>query len=190
MIKYYTSRELSQKLGINLAKWKRWSREFLPPDPLGGMQSGYARQYSTDEAFKVHLGGHLVANLHLTVPGARKILTDLNSWLIDNEFFGLTANSRDLKTGLQAIIRQFIIFIRPENNLGFSYVVRGLISTEPVEYKGHRIMEERFVETPFPSQKPIAALFEEENIKVLNITTLFNNFIRKLDLASSLNQES
>ena len=80
MIKYYTNRELSEKLGSKLAKWKRWSREFLPPDPLGGMQSGYARQYMPDEAFTVYLGGHLVAALRFTIPGARQILQDLQTW--------------------------------------------------------------------------------------------------------------
>ena len=60
MVKLYTNRELSEKLGINLAKWKRWSREFLPPDPLGGMQSGFARQYYFSDVFTVRLGGHLV----------------------------------------------------------------------------------------------------------------------------------
>ena len=51
MIKFYTNRELSEKLSIGLSKWKRWSREFLPPDPLGGLQSGYARQYTQDPEF-------------------------------------------------------------------------------------------------------------------------------------------
>ena len=68
MIKFFTNRELSDKLGIKLAKWKRWSREFLPPDPLGGMQSGYARQYNPDQAFTVFLGGHLVADLKFSIP--------------------------------------------------------------------------------------------------------------------------
>ncbi|MBW2491912.1 MAG: hypothetical protein JRE65_12275, partial [Deltaproteobacteria bacterium] len=53
MIKFFTNRELSDSLDIKLTKWKRWSREFLPPDPLGGMQSGYARQYHPDQAFTV-----------------------------------------------------------------------------------------------------------------------------------------
>ena len=46
MIRFYLNRELSDRLGIRLSRWKRWSREFLPPDPLGGLQSGFARQYS------------------------------------------------------------------------------------------------------------------------------------------------
>ena len=63
MVTFYQNRELSQKLGVKLAKWKRWSREFLPPDPLGGLQSGYARQYNLNDAFSVYLGGYLVSEL-------------------------------------------------------------------------------------------------------------------------------
>ena len=87
MIKLYTNRELSEKLGINLAKWKRWSREFLPPDPLGGMQSGYARQYYFNDAFHVMLGGHLVGDLHSSVYEARRILEDLKDWLREKGFY-------------------------------------------------------------------------------------------------------
>jgi len=185
MIKYHTSRELSRKLDINLAKWKRWSREFLPPDPLGGMQSGYARQYSLDEAFTVHLGGHMVANLNFSVPGARRILEDLHEWLIDNGFYSGAANSSKTKNGIKEFIRQYIIFIVQKKNLDFTYNVRGVISTEPEEYRGYEIKEERFVETSLDSQPPTAAPFEPDNIKVLNITTLLGNFMRKLDLETT-----
>ena len=82
MIKFYTNQELSRKLNISLARWKRWSREFLPPDPLGGLQSGYARQYNPDEAFAVLLGGYLVGDLKFTIPEARQILHDLHNWLL------------------------------------------------------------------------------------------------------------
>jgi len=87
MIRFYNSRQLSQKLGVNLAKWKRWSREFLPPDPLGGLQSGYARQYNPNEAFTVYLAGHLVAELKFTVPEARQIINDLSRWLVEHKFY-------------------------------------------------------------------------------------------------------
>ena len=87
MIKFYTNKELSQIFDINLAKWKRWSREFLPPDPLGGLQSGYPRQYNLDEAFTVYLGGYLVRELKFTIPESRQILYDLHQWLIDHGLY-------------------------------------------------------------------------------------------------------
>lgn len=81
MLRYHSSRELSHLFQIPLNRWKRWSREFLPPDPLGGRQSGYARQFSTREAFIVYLGGFLVAGLGFSIPQARQIIKDLNGWL-------------------------------------------------------------------------------------------------------------
>jgi hypothetical protein len=84
---YFKSRYLAEKLEINLAKWKRWSREFLDPDPLGGYQSGYARQFSFKEAFRVFFGGHLVGALNFTIPQARDIILDLNPWLKKNQLY-------------------------------------------------------------------------------------------------------
>jgi hypothetical protein len=78
MIRYFTNRQLSESFGVNLAKWKRWSREFLPPDPLGGLQSGYARQYSPDDAFQLFLAGYLVSAAGFTIPDTRQVLQDLH----------------------------------------------------------------------------------------------------------------
>lgn len=86
MLRYYASRELSRRLQIPLNRWKRWAREFLPPDPLGGLQSGYARQFSVREAFIVYLGGYLVAGLGFSIPQARQIIKDLNGWMKRNLF--------------------------------------------------------------------------------------------------------
>ena len=109
MIKYYSNRELAQKLDINLAKWKRWSREFLPPDPLGGMQSGYARQYSPDDAFTVMLGGHLVSELKFTIPEAKKILADLSQWLQDKGFAYDIKGNAVAGNGIDALIKSYLI---------------------------------------------------------------------------------
>lgn len=80
MIPVYDSRTLSKLLNVPLAKWKRWAREFLPPDPLAGMQSGYARQYYTDAAFEIYLGGYLVSKMGVAIPTARLILQMLTPW--------------------------------------------------------------------------------------------------------------
>jgi hypothetical protein len=93
MIKYYNNRELSRSLNINLARWKRWTREFLPPDPLGGLQSGYARQLSMREAFWVALGGHLVGFLKFSIHQAKTILADLEPWLEQSGYFQWNAKS-------------------------------------------------------------------------------------------------
>jgi hypothetical protein len=86
MIRYFTARQLANRLEINLAKWKRWARHFLPPDPLGGLQSGYTRQYHPDEVFRVRLGGILVGQLKFTLPQAAMVLDDLAEWMEANGF--------------------------------------------------------------------------------------------------------
>ena len=97
MIHYFTNREISIKLDINLARWKRWSRSFLPPDPLGGLQSGYARQYVFKDLFKVFLGGHLLSHLKLSIPDAQKVLADLAPWLKKAGFLELNGSVEKLK---------------------------------------------------------------------------------------------
>ncbi len=87
MIIYYNNRQISSALQFNISRWKRWSREFLPPDPLGGLQSGYARQYSMREAFQVALGGHLVGFMKFSVHQARTILMDLEPWMKKNGYY-------------------------------------------------------------------------------------------------------
>jgi hypothetical protein len=166
MIKFFTNREASNRLDINLSKWKRWSREFLPPDPLGGMQSGFARQYSPDGAFTVYFGGHLVADLKFTIPEAKKIVKDLHLW-----------------------VKKYIIFIErekdPDNTISFSYTIRGIISNEPVNYNGFEIMEERYTETIMGLQTKKMSAVDVNIVKTVNVTDVLNNFVLRLNLNRS-----
>jgi hypothetical protein len=130
-IPYYLARDLAAKLNLNLAKWKRWSREFLPSDPLGGLQSGFARQYSLKDAFVVSLGGFLVGELKFAVPEARAILKDLKPWLKKAGYLRLRANGGS--TGKDSVANSHdIIFVRPSPKTGgsFLYWMEILGSTE------------------------------------------------------------
>ncbi|HDI59177.1 MAG TPA: hypothetical protein ENF48_02270 [Desulfobacteraceae bacterium] len=118
-IPIFQSRELARRLNINLARWKRWSREFLPPDPLAGIRSGYARQYYLDDAFRVYLGGYLVSHLHLGVPDARQVLTDLTPWM-KAEGLGFDLRGQ-LKNGQGASACEILLQHVPG---GFAYRVR------------------------------------------------------------------
>jgi len=187
LIKYYTNRELAQKLEINLAKWKRWSREFLPPDPLGGMQSGYARQYSPDDAFTVLLGGHLVAALKFTIPEAKKILADLHQWLRDKGFSYDIKGNGVAGSNIDILIKRYLILIRHpkdsfQKDFEFHYTVRGIISNKPVHYQGFEIMEELYAESAIGLQgsKPVDP--DTETVKTLNITGVLKTFAAYLDL--------
>lgn len=98
---YFNSRYLSEKLDINLAKWKRWAREFLPPDPLGGLRSGYARHFNLKDAFRVFLGGQLVGNLRYSIPETQRILDELDGLLEPLGFFDLYPGHPPIRTDHQ-----------------------------------------------------------------------------------------
>jgi len=185
MIKFYTNRELSQKLGINLAKWKRWSREFLPPDPLGGMQSGFARQYSPDEAFIVNLGGYLVANLKFSIPEAKQILKDLNEWLLENGFFFDGKGNAELDERIHRLIKKYRIYILRKKDFhkgkyDFHFKIRGIISINPVVLNGFQVVEKRYLETIIGRQPNGSEIVDEASVRILNITDILERFVENL----------
>ena len=186
MIKFFTNRELSDRLGIKLAKWKRWSREFLPPDPLGGMQSGYARQYNPDQAFTVFFGGHLVADLRFSIPEAIQILQDLNKWLSEKGFFFDLRGHSVSDKGMDALIKKYIIFIRrekrPDKRIKFIYTVRGIISNEPVQHKGFEMVKKLYVETSVNQGHEKPSEMDMNVVKTLYITGILTDFVDVIGL--------
>jgi len=189
MIKFFTNREVSNRLDINLSKWKRWSREFLPPDPLGGMQSGFARQYSPDGAFTVYFGGHLVADLKFTIPEAKQIVKDLHSWFAEKGFYFDARSNATVNTGVGQLVKKYIIFIErgkdPDNTISFIYTIRGIISDEPVNYKGFEIMKELYMEKTIGLQTKKMSAVDMNIVKTVNITDVLNNFVVRLNLNRS-----
>ena len=185
MIKFFTNQELSQKLNIKLARWKRWSREFLPPDPLGGLQSGYARQYNPDEAFTVFLGGYLVADLKYTIPEARQILHDLHNWLVEHKFyFDYTGSAQSTKDDSFTIQYYQIAICRPADvdtgDAGFFYYAKGVIAEELIYGDGNPVGQMRFIESSIYAGKTAAPINESAGYRVLNITILRKRFLNSL----------
>jgi hypothetical protein len=185
MLRFFSSRELSTGLSIPLARWKRWSREFLPPDPLGGLQSGVTRQFSVDEALIVFLGGHLVAELKTSVPDARQILKDLTPWLRD---IGLFANSRiheRFSAGPADPIALYTISIcrestEPGHAPRFTYTLRGQISRTTQNRGGRPVCLERYIEERLPlSAQPSP---RQLSSRTLNISAMADFFVSSLGL--------
>jgi hypothetical protein len=187
MIRYYTNRDLSSRFKINLAKWKRWSREFLPPDPLGGLQSGYARQYTRDDAFAVYLGGHLVSDLRFTIPETKRILSDLSNWLGKSGFYKNAGIESDGLDDVKKKIDAYLIYVRSGSDLcgnlnGFTYAVRGVISNKTLTVKGHTVEQEQYLEyipcPPGNSEPPDRSGTPDHlNVtRIINITDLFRRF--------------
>ena len=185
-MKYYNNRYLSDVLGVNLAKWKRWSREFLPPDPLGGLQSGYARQYHPDHAFTVALGGHLVAGLHFSIPEARVVLADLRSWLRKNGYFyhGAKAGNGPVVEGQGNPGDTMVVIEHPDTGTaGFRYSIRVTVSRNRIPSTGAILVEERYRETVLdtsgrlrPDTVPV------NSARLLYIGRFLDGFIRALDI--------
>jgi len=185
MIIFYGNRELSEKLGINLAKWKRWSRELLPPDPLGGLQSGYARQYNPADAFTVYLGGHLIADLKYTIPECKQILVDLHDWLVLQGFF-FDPIQPVKNTDFHQMIQAYQIFIQQDTEpakglCGFHYLIRGIISTEQAEYKGFSVNHEIQYETNISEGHTFPPPYMWHHAKLLNISAVHTCFLTSLN---------
>jgi hypothetical protein len=181
---YFTNRELAAGLEVGLARWKRWSREFLPPDPLGGLQSGYARQYSIDQAFTVYLGGHLVAELKFGIAAARQIVADLHPWFSEAGVRFNTPPAPLYETGPFAGALSLHVAIAAEDTaLGgppaFRYTVTGLIAEQHRRVDGCRLKTVQVVETPLTPAGDAPALTEP---RTLPVTGLLGQFVRRLDL--------
>ena len=181
---YYTSRDLSRIFNIKKSRWKRWSREFLPPDPLGGLQSGYARQYTSTEAFIVYLGGNLVSRLQFSIPDTRMILKELDGWLNENGFTGRVDNhhSPDDDGNRQPVYYEIWIF---KNQQHESPVFQIRETFAPLAEKvGYQNINENPKMMPPTSGSEI--MEKALSVKVLFITKLLLEFTHRLQIDKRL----
>jgi len=182
MAKFYNNRELSDKFGVNLARWKRWSREFLPPDPLAGRQAGYARQYYVDNAFTVYLGGRLVSDLGFSIPEARWILEKSHHWMKAKGFhFDPRGNRKPLK-GIDRFVESYAIHIQGAPDSKLTIFGRGVIGRQNHECEGHPVTQVTYVDQPIvppESDEPDAGANGSE--KVLLLSMLLVRFRKAVD---------
>lgn len=186
MIHYYTNREISEILEVNLARWKRWSRSFLPPDPLGGMQSGYARQYAFKDLFKVYLGGHLLSHLKLSLPDSQEVLNDLSPWMKKNGFLDLNgANGAVTKISCQS--NGYRIYFCPiratgaKKGSGFCYLIRKTVGTQSNESATGLKIRETVEETIIHIDVTDGCFFlQDPHVRMINFSPLFAALIKSL----------
>lgn len=186
MIHYYTNREISGILEVNLARWKRWSRAFLPPDPLGGMQSGYARQYAFKDLFKVFLGGHLLSHLKLSLPESIQVLADLTPWLKKNGFFDLNGFA-GAPTEQMASFGGYRIFLcrsqaeGSKSGSGFGYLIRRIVNLGIQNSAAGRQITETFEETLLNADAPDGDVFlQHPRVYLINLSALCATLLEKL----------
>ena len=181
MIKLFSNRELAQHLGINLSRWKRWSREFLAPDPLAGKQAGYARQYYVNDAFTVFLGGCLVCELGFSIPEARQILLDIEPWLKAKGFRCDARGKAMAMTGLDEKVRRVTLTILCRQGSICGYRLKGVVSDLPGEIDGHEIRRCVYNEEIINKNGSKDTDPECEIEKAVVLTSLFKRFLNQLD---------
>jgi hypothetical protein len=180
--KFYNNRELSDKFGVNLARWKRWSREFLPPDPLAGQQAGYARQYYVDHAFTVFIGGHLVADLGFSIPEARQILNESQGWMKSRGFHFDPRGIRKPPKGIARHIKSYAIHIRVSPERQFTILARGTIGRIDYAYEGFPVTKAVYVDQWIrPANGAENRVARVGSKKVLLISELLEHFRETLD---------
>ena len=191
MIRYFLGRELSDRLGVPLARWKRWAREFLPPDPLGGLQSGYARHYSIDQAFTVFLAGHLVSRSRFSIPEARALLSDLDHWLTGEGYrTGTTAKDSSGNGDIPPLIEHLILIDRHPaasgTSSGFGITIHAVLSRRQLpgqdrslEEQTHRIVA---LGSDIDRQVPPQALEQT----MIWITRVLRHFTERLAIKADL----
>jgi hypothetical protein len=185
MIHYFTNREIAEKIDINLARWKRWSRSFLPPDPLGGLQSGYARQYVFKDLFKVYLGGYLLSHLKLSSIDAQTVLADLSPWLTKNGFLELNGSVEKIKKNVTRD-HPYRIFLRPLNEgnrkkaSAFGYLIHKTITIQQ-DLENDRRINQTIEETLIGCDIPDGATFlQAQDVYMVNLSALFDALVEQL----------
>ena len=177
MIRFFSNRELSAKLGIKLSRWKRWSREFLPPDPLGGRQSGLARQYTVAEAFTVFLGGHLVADLNFAVPEARRILSDLQPNFDNFEFLNdfktiKSASAAPFNRNTAVHIQIWRLPGSSSRPIRFGYRLSRRLQVRRMSEEGKQIVLEKLEELRLDNPESTPSVDDQLSWRTLNIGVL------------------
>jgi len=81
MNKFYTNKELADKLHIPLTKVRRYANMILNPDEEATQQSGKSRKNNLREAFHIYLCAHMITKMGFTMNEVQTILKDISPWL-------------------------------------------------------------------------------------------------------------
>jgi len=133
------ARCISTSFGVKLSTWKRWSREFLPPDPRARMRSGQTRFFSPNQTFEVYLGAHLVSSLKFSIPEAREIIALLKQWLRKN---GVYPESPDPNAEALRRRQRLQIIIHEKEDGTFCCESKHTVSVKPTMGRGTNVIEE------------------------------------------------
>jgi len=186
MQEQFTYRELSEKLDINIAKLKRWGREFLPPDYSAGQSQGVARVLTTDEAFILYLSGHLVSVVKYSIPETKKIMDLMVPYLREKKAMPSMLSMKELAK-YDWEIRILFYPERDEVNLISEMCVNTIMYKEvEVPHKEfdvlrHRVEEHKIIEKVAKHHNnEYQKITENYVLKFLHISTTVLAFLSKV----------
>lgn len=162
-----TSKELSERTGIELTKIRRYVNEILEPDPEATQQSGKSRTHRLNDSFKIYLTNFLVSRYGFTTKNARAILADIDEWLDKKQIYpeyaqisdaanwDIVADVFELKDGtlwpeakIPGRYSTEIKIFRASTKSGFYYHAIMAIEYKRVNKKGYSIITTQYVEEP------------------------------------------
>jgi hypothetical protein len=183
-IRIFQNRQLAADLKINLARWKRWSLAFLPPDPLSGQQSGHARQYYAQDAFDVYLGGHLVAEIGFTIQESRRILEDLTPLLAAHRF-GFDPRAVPMRLDARHPRRRHRVAIRRFGCMAFAYQLMAILEDAPADREAPAVRIRRYRVHTFTSPAGSTAASDPTatSCRELDLSGVYWQFVRLMGLS-------
>ena len=145
-------------------------------------QKARCGEYSFGEAFKVYLGGHLIGAMSYTIPEAKQILEDLDDWLTRQGFYSEKGGDKPKHT--PDLVKHWDVFIKPRNNFGFSYTVKGILDGPKIKpFKGIKnAQHETYIEDVIVLKDHKTGVQVDGMAKKLCISLLRNIFILKLSM--------
>jgi hypothetical protein len=165
------NKEISEKFEIPLTKVRRYSKKFLPADPVAIQHSGKAREHSINDAFKIYLAEHLIVDMGFLTEQAQNIMHELGPWLEHNGFFPENA------PGVVPVQEPTLIhIIRAGTPSGFFYKSVKLIHQKALEQDTIHRYERNYIEEDIMERPQV---IDGINIHVLNISRLLEDFISK-----------
>jgi len=183
------ARQASSVFRVKLATWKRWSREFLPPDPKARLRSGQTRLFSPNQAFEVFLGSHLVSFLGYSIPETRAIIGMLRPWLRKN---GIYPDVSDLAPGVLRTMKRLQLIIHRKDDDTFCCESKHIVSVKPsTGQKKGNVIEEVYEQEWLPGASVDDMLrLRFVNFRVLEVGRLRETFDRTLASGESMEPQT
>ena len=180
--------EFSKLLDIQHTKAKRYTREFLGPDPAVTIQSGHARILSLQETYFVYLGSHLVSDHNFTVHESKIIIESIKPYLIE---WGLFPNDDGKFQKKTSEVKSWKVSIfRTNKPFFFAYLAEGVISIDNTgemtigDYHNIPVQTKKFVHFALENnewENPWGLRWDSDSIKVFRISYLKDIFLHKIE---------